>query len=156
MNQEGHQYKTTSKIKLFRWLRNQTEATFPNPFIVGMSCCSLSFYNFFRENKLMNNDFLDSPERSQILIVGGSLTPIQVEKIKRVYKRMPDEKWVVAFGACACAQGPYESYNVLGALDNFIDVDIYIPGCPPQPDKIEKGFSELTQMIKRGKDSLHV
>ena len=41
---------------------------------------------------------------------------------------MPQPKFVVAIGACACSGGVFEgNYNVVGGVDKVIPVTAYIP-----------------------------
>jgi ech hydrogenase subunit C len=62
---------------------------------------------------------------------------------------MPEPKFVVAIGACACSGGVFEgSYNVVGGVDKVIPVDVYIPGCPPKPEAIIDGIIKLLNLIR--------
>lgn len=62
---------------------------------------------------------------------------------------MPEPKFVVAIGACACSGGVFEgNYNVLGGVDKVIPVDVYIPGCPPKPEAIIDGIVKLLKSAK--------
>jgi NADH:ubiquinone oxidoreductase subunit B-like Fe-S oxidoreductase len=61
---------------------------------------------------------------------------------------MPQPKFVVAIGACACSGGVFEgNYNVLGGVDKVIPVSAYIPGCPPRPEAIIDGAVKLLNAI---------
>ena len=61
---------------------------------------------------------------------------------------MPQPKFVVAIGACACSGGVFEgNYNVLGGVDKVIPVTAYIPGCPPRPEAIIDGVVKLLNAI---------
>jgi NADH:ubiquinone oxidoreductase subunit B-like Fe-S oxidoreductase len=62
---------------------------------------------------------------------------------------MPEPKFVVAIGACACAGGVFNgNYNVLGGVDKVIPVNAYIPGCPPKPEAIIDGVVKLLNSLK--------
>jgi ech hydrogenase subunit C len=62
---------------------------------------------------------------------------------------MPEPKFVVAIGACACSGGVFEgSYNVVGGVDKVIPIDVYIPGCPPKPEAIIDGIIKLLNLIR--------
>jgi len=66
---------------------------------------------------------------------------------------MPEPKFAVAIGACACSGGVFEgNYNVLGGVDRVIPVDIYIPGCPPKPEAIIDG---IVKLLKSAKETKH-
>jgi NADH-quinone oxidoreductase subunit B len=69
--------------------------------------------------------------------------------VRRLYDEMPEPKWVVAMGACACAGGPFREYpNVVLGVDKIVPVDVYIPGCPPRPESVQYGFITLMNKIK--------
>jgi NADH:ubiquinone oxidoreductase subunit B-like Fe-S oxidoreductase len=61
---------------------------------------------------------------------------------------MPQPKFVVAIGACACSGGIFDgNYNVLGGVDKVIPVTAYIPGCPPRPEAILDGVVKLLNAL---------
>jgi len=62
---------------------------------------------------------------------------------------MPEPKFVVAIGACACSGGVFRgNYDVLGGVDKVIPVNAYIPGCPPKPEAIIDGVVKLLNSLK--------
>jgi NADH-quinone oxidoreductase B subunit len=93
-----------------------------------------------------------SPRHADVLLVTGSVTQPCAERLKRIYDQMPEPKFVVAIGACACAGGVFRgNYNVLGGVDEVIPVNAYIPGCPPKPEAIIDGVVKLLNSLKPGK-----
>ena len=55
-----------------------------------------------------------SPRHADVLLVTGSVTQQCAERLKRIYEQMPEPKFVVAIGACACSGGVFRgNYNVL-------------------------------------------
>ena len=61
---------------------------------------------------------------------------------------MPQPKFVVAIGACACSGGVFEgNYNVVGGVDEVIPVTAYIPGCPPRPEALIDGVVKLLNAL---------
>jgi len=63
---------------------------------------------------------------------------------------MPDPKFVVAVGACACSGGAFRGcYNVLGGIDSVIPVSAYIPGCPVKPEAIIDGVAKLLAQLDK-------
>ncbi len=67
---------------------------------------------------------------------------------------MPQPKFVVAIGACACSGGVFEgNYNVVGGVDKIIPVNAYIPGCPPRPEALIDGVVKLLNALDSPKEN---
>jgi ech hydrogenase subunit C len=95
-----------------------------------------------------------SPRHADVLLTTGVVTQQCADRLKRIYDQMPEPKFVVAIGACACSGGVFEgNYTVLGGVDKVIPVDAYIPGCPPKPEAIMDGVLKLLQSAKKEKSN---
>lgn len=93
-----------------------------------------------------------SPRHADVLLVTGGVTTQCAERLKRVYEQMPQPKFVVAIGACACSGGVFNGcYNVVGGVDKVIPVTAYIPGCPPRPEALIDGVVKLLNAISPAK-----
>jgi NADH-quinone oxidoreductase B subunit len=89
-----------------------------------------------------------SPRHADVLLVTGSVTKQCSERLKRIYEQMPQPKFVVAIGACACSGGVFQgTYGVEGGVDKVIPVNAYIPGCPPRPEAIIDGVVKLLNAL---------
>jgi NADH:ubiquinone oxidoreductase subunit B-like Fe-S oxidoreductase len=54
----------------------------------------------------------------------------------------------MACGACAAGGETYgASYAIVGAADQVVPVDIYIPGCPPRPSAMIAGLLAAADML---------
>ncbi len=92
-----------------------------------------------------------TPRHADVLLVTGPVTRQMEDKVKRVYEQTPDPKVVICVGNCGNTGNVfYESYNLVGPVDNIIPVDIYVPGCPPRPeaiiDAVAKAWVKLETM----------
>lgn len=94
-----------------------------------------------------------SPRHADILLVTGPVTRQSRARLRRIYEQMPEPKWVVAVGTCACSGGAFQgSYNMMGGVDQVIPVDAYIPGCPTRPEAIVEGLAKVLEEIEGTRD----
>jgi len=90
--------------------------------------------------------FVASPRHADVLTVTGPLTRNMKIALERTYAAMPGPKWVVAIGDCACDGCVFkDSYACVGKVDDVLDVDLHIPGCPPAPLDLLKGLLALIE-----------
>ncbi len=81
-----------------------------------------------------------TPRHADVLLVTGPVTRPMAERLRRVYEQTPDPKAVVVVGGCGSTSGVfYDSYNVVGPVDEIVPVTVYVPGCPPRPEAIVHG-----------------
>ncbi len=93
--------------------------------------------------------FVASPRHADMLLVTGPVSRNMELALRKTYDATPDPRLVVAVGACACGGGIFgQNYASLGGVDKVIPVDVYIPGCPPNPYALLNGI--LLAIGKRG------
>jgi len=128
------------------------------PLHFGIMCCALemavaSASRF--DAQRFGVIYRSTPRQCDVLLVNGPITKKFQPDIRRLYDQMPSPKWVIAMGECAISGGPfYDSYSVVPGVDQFIPVDIYIPGCPARPEALLDGFIKLQRLIKENKRGL--
>jgi NADH-quinone oxidoreductase subunit B len=50
-------------------------------------------------------------------------------------------------GACASTGGVFDTYAVVQGIDQFMPVDVYVPGCPPRPETLIEGIMAIQRMV---------
>jgi Ni,Fe-hydrogenase III small subunit/ferredoxin len=85
--------------------------------------------------------FVASPRHADMLLVTGPVSRNMELALRKTYAATPEPRLVVAVGACGCSGGIFgQNYASLGGVDKVIPVDVYIPGCPPNPYALLHGI----------------
>ena len=85
--------------------------------------------------------FVASPRHADLLLVTGPVTRNMELAVHKTYDATPDPRLVVAVGACGCSGGIFgRNYATCGGVDSVLSVDVYIPGCPPNPHALLHGI----------------
>jgi Ni,Fe-hydrogenase III small subunit len=96
--------------------------------------------------------FVASPRHADVIAITGAVTHNMAIAVKKTYDAAPNPKFVIAVGDDACDGGIYKgTYAVLGGADRILQVDIKIPGNPPEPKDIIKGLLALMKEIREQK-----
>src|SRR5438105_10094542 len=90
-----------------------------------------------------------SPRQCDLLIVAGRVVMKMLPVLQRIWLQMPEPKWCISMGACACTGGVFDTYAVVQGVDRFIPVDMYVPGCPPRPEQLLAALIEMQAKIMR-------
>ncbi len=124
------------------------------PMTFGLACCAIEMMSAgasrFDLARFGAEVFRPSPRQSDVMIVAGTITKKMAPGVKTLYDQMPEPKWVIAMGNCAISGGPFKfkgNYSVVEGADQFLPVDIYIPGCPPRPEALIEGILLLEEKI---------
>ena len=98
------------------------------------------FYNLHR----LGVFFTASPRFADVLLVTGPVTHAMRDPLLAAYEAMPEPRWVMAIGTCAVAGGTAGGGEFCAhGLDGILPVDIYLPGCPPNPAAMIEAFMLL-------------
>jgi Ni,Fe-hydrogenase III small subunit/NAD-dependent dihydropyrimidine dehydrogenase PreA subunit len=109
------------------------------------------FYNLHR----LGIFFTASPRFADLLLVTGPVTNAMLGPLRATYEAMAEPRWVLAVGTCAVSGGIAEGGYASGhGLDGVLPVDVYLPGCPPNPAAIIQALlmflNRETQRVKGG------
>jgi ech hydrogenase subunit C len=93
-----------------------------------------------------------NPKQADIFVVTGPVTKKSKKVLMNLYNQLPEPKVVVAVGTCCVEKGIYDTcYAAVGPLDNFIKVDVYVPGCAVTPEAIIDGIVDGINIWKERK-----
>jgi formate hydrogenlyase subunit 7 len=91
------------------------------------------FYNLHR----LGVFFTASPRHADLLLVTGPVTYAMRGPLLEAFEAMPEPRFVMAVGTCAVSGGTNGGGYACGnGLDGVLPVDVYLPGCPPNPAAI--------------------
>jgi NADH-quinone oxidoreductase subunit B len=140
-------YLTTQLNRVINWSRRSS--VWPMPF--ATACCGIelmaaasSRYDIARFGAEV---FRFSPRQADLLIVAGRVTTKMMPVLQRIYLQMTEPKWVISMGACASTGGIFDTYAVVQGIDQFLPVDVYVPGCPPRPEQLIEGVMAIQRII---------
>ena len=125
-NPLGENIITTSLDALVNWSRKSSIW----PMTFGLACCAIEMMATGASHNDLDRFgiiFRASPRQSDCIIIAGTVTKKMLPVIKTVYEQMPEPKWVIAMGACACSGGIFDTYSVVQGIDEALPVDVYIP-----------------------------
>ncbi len=98
------------------------------------------FYNLHR----LGVFFTASPRFADVLLVTGPVTHAMRESVLSTWEAMPEPRWVMAIGTCAVAGGTAGGGEFCAnGLEGILPVDVYLPGCPPNPAAMIDAFMLL-------------
>jgi NADH-quinone oxidoreductase subunit B len=141
----GNSFITTQIDAVLNWSRKNS--LFPMPF--GTACCAIEYMGLvsaeFDVSRFGAEVVRFSPRQSDLLMVMGTISYKQGPILKRIYDQMPEPKWVLCMGVCACSGGFYDNYCTVQGIDQIIPVDIYVAGCPPRPEGLIEAIMKLQQ-----------
>ncbi len=110
----------------------------------GLACCVLEF-----EAAAPATALVEVPHDAVVVVVvSGTVTdrlaPAVLALVDAAEHATGQRPRVVSFGACASSGGPYwDSYAVTKGIDQLIEVDLFVPGCPPRPQALRAALDTL-------------
>lgn len=108
----------------------------------SLACCTLELQAALSSDALMHVP--ESDTGPSVIVIAGTVTDALVPSVIDLIHAHPGTK-VMSFGACATSGGPYwDSPPVSKGIDQFVEVAVYVAGCPPRPDAFVQAIQELS------------
>lgn len=86
-----------------------------------------------------------SPRHADVVAVTGVVTQNMAEPLANTVDATPNPRVIVSIGDCTRGCGQFAgSYAVAGSVDDFVQVDVHVPGCPPAPEAIIAALRAVT------------
>jgi len=125
------------------------------PMVFGTACCAIEFMataaSRYDVSRFGAEVLRFSPRQADLLLVAGTVSYKQAPILKQIYDQMPEPKWVISMGACACSGGFYDNYTTLQGIDEIVPVDVYVAGCPPRPEAMLDAIISIQKRLWREK-----
>ncbi len=140
---------TTTVEAIWNWGRKNS--LWPMPF--GTACCAIEMMATLGPRYDMARFGAEairfSPRQADLMIVSGRVSIKMMPVLKRIWDQMPEPKWCISMGACASTGGFFNTYTLIQGVDQFIPVDVYIPGCPPRPEGLIEAVMKIQRLIDK-------
>lgn len=121
-------------------------------FPMATSCCGIEYMSASAglvDLDRMGTILRATPRQCDVMLIAGTITVKMAPRVKRLWDQMPEPKWAIAMGSCAISGDFYRDvYSVIPGIDTAIPVDVYVPGCPPNPEALMEGLLRLQTKIR--------
>ena len=145
-----HNFLTGTLEDVVKWARRNS--VFSAQF--GLACCAIEMmatgaahYDLARFGMEV---FRGSPRQADLMIVAGRVSQKMAPVLRQVYDQMAEPKWVISMGVCASSGGMFNNYAIVQGVDQIVPVDVYAPGCPPNPMTLIHSIVTLHELIRTG------
>src|SRR5574344_1496962 len=99
---------------IYNWARSNSVW----PLTFATSCCGIEMMQTSAANfdiaRFGSEVFRATPRQADLLICAGTITHKMAPALLKLYRQMPEPKYVIAMGACTCGGGMFsDSYSVV-------------------------------------------
>jgi NADH-quinone oxidoreductase subunit B len=124
------------------------------PVHLTTACCSAEFGAMmcprYDPERFGMQAVVGAMRQSDLLIIEGTVTKKMLKRIKVIWEQMPNPKYAIAMGDCACSGGLFhDSYSIINEVEKVIPIDVFVPGCPPRPEALLNGVIKLREKIRQ-------
>lgn len=144
----GGQVAVGSMDALLSWGMRNSLWVFP----MATSCCGIELMAAAAARvdlDRMGTIVRATPRQADVMVVAGTITVKMAPRVRKLWDQMPEPKWCIAMGSCAISGDFYRNiYSVVPGIDTIVPVDVYIPGCPPNPEALMHGLMRLQDKVK--------
>jgi NADH-quinone oxidoreductase subunit B/C/D len=135
--------------RLLEWGTSNALWIFP----MATSCCGIELMSAAASRvdlDRMGSIVRATPRQADVMVIAGTITTKMAPRVKALWEQMPEPKWAIAMGSCAISGDFYRNlYPVIPGIDTVVPVDVYIPGCPPNPEALMAGLMRLQEKIRQ-------
>ena len=121
-------------------------------FPMATSCCGIELMAAAASRvdlDRMGTIIRGTPRQADVMVIAGTITVKMAPRVKTLWEQMPEPKWCIAMGSCAISGDFYRNlYSVIPGIDTVLPVDVYVPGCPPNPEGLMHGLMRLQEKVR--------